>query len=279
MVNKMIVLCFVMIVCNSFSAQFVATNYNGHMYVITTNGATWNAAYTVATNYHGYLVIVNNSAENSFLYNSVNPLGITTISGDGGGARYVWLGGTDEALEGTWKWVDGSTFYTAYTPVLYENWAKGGWYPEPDNAGPQNHLAMGLSDWPDGMSYPDSIGTTSMWNDVMGTCSLAYIVEFDNPSADSDNDRLNDWQEFMAGTDPNNPASNLYATNAVIDNGVVRFSIPANDKRDYVLQTVTDITKPWSNAATYSGVNGLINISTNQPETVKFYKVKVIPKP
>jgi len=72
----------------------------------------------------------------------------------------AWLGGSDEAAEGTWKWEDGDVFWDDPTAVLYEDWAGG----EPSNSAAIEHCLMlnGPSNW---------------WNDHDCNDPLGFICE------------------------------------------------------------------------------------------------------
>ena len=66
----------------------------------------------------------------------------------------AWLGATDEAQEGTWKWINGETWN-------YTNWAS----PMPDNAGGvENYLELYAS---------------GQWNDLPANSVLTFICEWD----------------------------------------------------------------------------------------------------
>jgi hypothetical protein len=65
-----------------------------------------------------------------------------------------WLGGTDQVLEGTWRWADGpeanQIFWIggaggAAPPGVYTNWGLA----QPDNGGIQNFLLRGPGGWDD----------------------------------------------------------------------------------------------------------------------------------
>jgi len=66
----------------------------------------------------GYLCCIESEAEQKF---------VTTLAN----GRYLYLGGTDEAREGEWAWINGS-------PFVYTCWMGG----QPNNwGGDENYLA------------------------------------------------------------------------------------------------------------------------------------------
>ena len=113
------------------------TNYNGHSYYRSTGSMTWTNARTACANMGGHLVTITSAAENTFVFN-------TWPSG--------WIGFTDEAVEGQWKWVTNET-------VTYTNWNGG----EPNNAGNEDYAQF---------------VSGGRWNDLPNN-SLPYVLEFD----------------------------------------------------------------------------------------------------
>ena len=81
-------------------------SYGGHFYVITDSSQTWANAETYAQSLGGHLVTVNDAAEQDWLYATFGRFGD------------VWIGLTDQAVEGTWVWSSGQA-------VTYTNWASG----------------------------------------------------------------------------------------------------------------------------------------------------------
>jgi hypothetical protein len=66
---------------------------------------------------HGMTTIrVDSQAENDWLFAEFNARGMLTTT-------FVYLGGTDSAVEGQWSWSDGTLFYDS-GPVggLYSDW-------------------------------------------------------------------------------------------------------------------------------------------------------------
>lgn len=118
---------------------------NGHAYEYVSGYFTWQEAEAAAAASGGYLATVTSADENAFLTSLSTELG--------------WLGGTDEAVEGTWTWITGETW-------SYSNWNSG----EPNNyASGEDYLQL---NW----------GQAGGWNDHGGPSSPGqangYFVEY-----------------------------------------------------------------------------------------------------
>ena len=83
----------------------------GNHYYLSTNQLTWQQAQAQAQANGGHLATIPNAQTNTLLDNALST-----------GSAYI--GFTDEVVEGTFRWVDGS-------PVTYTNWQSG----EPNNVG------------------------------------------------------------------------------------------------------------------------------------------------
>ena len=138
-------------------AQAVPTQGpTGNFYEFISGSFTWPDARTAALGMSrlgqaGYLATVTSAAEDAFLA-TLAPIG--------------WLGGTDQATEGTWIWADGPEANQVFWVGGPDGTAQGGAYTnwglgQPDNGGVQNFLLRG----PGG------------WDDFNG--SQGYYVEFD----------------------------------------------------------------------------------------------------
>ncbi|XP_056103578.1 C-type lectin domain family 4 member M-like [Rhinichthys klamathensis goyatoka] len=79
--------------------------YKCHSYFMSSMKKNWTESRRYCTERGADLIIINNREEQGFVKN---------ISGD----AYVWIGLTDSDVEGTWKWVDGSTLSSGF-------WASG----------------------------------------------------------------------------------------------------------------------------------------------------------
>jgi prepilin-type N-terminal cleavage/methylation domain-containing protein len=135
---------------------------NGHLYKFVSTIVTWNAANTAAaTNVvggqTGYLATITSAAEQTFVIGLV------------GGSR-VYLGGSDSAGTGAWRWVGGPEAGTQFWAGAaagsavggsYTNWASG----QPDNPGSERCLELYQ---PFGNKWND-IGCSGAW--------AGYVVE------------------------------------------------------------------------------------------------------
>ena len=128
---------------------------NGHYYeFVTATNITWSAARTEASTkkyfgLQGYLVTITSIEESNFC--------ISKLQGQG------WLGASDEASEGTWKWVTGPENGTNFTFI---NWNTG----EPNNSGDEDYAQF---------------VTSGKWNDLNSVTGLnGYVVEYGGMAGD-----------------------------------------------------------------------------------------------
>ena len=122
--------------------------YGGHTFKYFSSAVTWSAAKTACEELGGHLATSTSQEKNTFL---------TTVT-----TNRAWLGGTDEAKEGSWKWITG------------EAWNYTNWYEtEPDNeGGSQSYLEINFT-------------TEGKWNDLGSTATYGYICEWDYDMRDS----------------------------------------------------------------------------------------------
>jgi PEP-CTERM motif/Lectin C-type domain len=139
---------------------------NGHYYEFVPGQVTWQTALsTAATNSYlgnqGYLATVTSAQESNFIFNSVSSVG-------------NWFSGTDEDVEGVWKWVAGPEAGTVFwnggiggSAPTYANWNPGS---EPNNC-------CG----PFGEDYLHNFSGSAFWNDLqpdnLGFIE-GYVVEY-----------------------------------------------------------------------------------------------------
>ena len=173
---------FDMIVSTDSENVTISTNPNdfefsisGKSYVLASDPRTFSEASKYAESLGGDLVSVTDSFENLQIYQEIkqiidiNNLVAGTAS-DGGGASYVWLGGSDSVAEGIWLWNDGQIFDGF-------GWGGGSLGSEPDNFYNQDYLAMGLENWPAGSLDNEGYGNAGSWNDIQGSNMLFSVIE------------------------------------------------------------------------------------------------------
>jgi gliding motility-associated-like protein len=157
----------------TFSITVGQANYlpsNGHYYeFVPAIGITWNNARTAAANrtyygLQGYLATITAADE-------------AQLSGEQA-AGAGWIGGSDEATEGVWRWMtgpeNGLIFWNGGvngTTPNYANWNNG----EPNNLGDENYAHI----------TAPGVGITGSWNDLSNTGEASgdyqpkgYIVEY-----------------------------------------------------------------------------------------------------
>lgn len=178
------------------SSNVYSFTHNNKNYEVIKEAKTWKDACNCAVQRGGQLVEINDSSEQNAIYNAIiNGAGVsknyTTIN-NGGGIAYVWIGASDESIEGTWIWDGnndsiGANFWTGQgangtgigSPVsgAYNNWGgkSAGKIEEPDNFGTgQHHGALALEGWPSGTTL---LGVAGEWNDISGSNALYYVIE------------------------------------------------------------------------------------------------------
>jgi streptogramin lyase len=110
---------------------------NGHDYYLLTQ-SNWTDAEAEAIELGGHLATIDDAAENAWV--------VSNFSEYQNVHRSLWIGLTDQAVEGTFVWTSGE-------PVTYTNWAAG----EPNNNG-------GNEDWVEILPSTDS--RSPGWNDA-----------------------------------------------------------------------------------------------------------------
>lgn len=138
-------------------------------YRVSAGTATWSAANAAALSatlvepdgvigvegVTGHLANITSADENAFIQSM--------------GAFNKWLGGSDSAVEGTWRWTSGpeegekfwqGTAGGSAPSGSYANWGAG----EPNNSGNEDTVHMRAD---------------GFWNDQPGTSAYRYVIEWD----------------------------------------------------------------------------------------------------
>ena len=140
-----------------------ASGGNGHWYEFISTGVTWQQAFDAAKamsylGMPGYLATITSAEENSFVSDTI------------AGSIEAWLGGSDAASEGQWRWVNGPEAGNLFT---YTSWYIAGGEPN-DAGGGEDYLQT---------NHRQVAGD---WNDYSGpgsgaTKQYGYVVEYSVP--------------------------------------------------------------------------------------------------
>ena len=169
-------------------------------YTLVSTAVTWSEAKASAESEGGYLLEINSYGEWLSVVESLDDFFFamsgedeyfafldSTLAPDGGGSAYLWLGGSDAAVEGDWRWASSNEQFWAggvsgsAVNGAFNRWGKTTQQNEPDNFnGSQNALALALETWPlfsDGT--PDELGYAYEWNDISAENQLYFMIEKD----------------------------------------------------------------------------------------------------
>ena len=124
----------------------------------------------------------------------------------------------------------------------------------------------------------------SSFNDgIPDSWRLRYFGTVNNllsqAAADADGDGLNNWQEYVAGTDPTDAKSNLRVTTDPAaaqqhQDGVIRW--PSVAGKSYVIERSANLFSPgWSPISTNAGTGGDMEFHDLSGGNVRFYRVRV----
>ena len=132
---------------------------NGHAYEFISGPVDYaTASATAAASTYmgstGHIVTITSAEELDFVNNTIV-----------GSAIRFWLGMSDTETEGTFRWIQGPEAGLEVDSI-FEAWAPG----EPNDFSIGEDFAIG---WWNG---------SGQWNDIRGTSSYAYVVEYSNIS-------------------------------------------------------------------------------------------------
>ncbi|MDX2360497.1 MAG: T9SS type A sorting domain-containing protein [Crocinitomicaceae bacterium] len=239
--NSLQSICVVIAVLVSMNAQSQCASasniytftYDGATYEVIKENKDWVDAAACAVERGGILAEINDLGEQNAIYTELSTnAGISvnnTVAPDGGGASYIWIGGTDVMMEGEWLW-DGDN--DASGPQFWQGLANGSvvgglynnWGNEPDDFGSgQDGLGLAITDWP--------LGVSGQWNDISVTNTLYFVVEYPS-TASSSNLELNEGVHIYP-----NPAKEILSVK--LTDGKSLASITLVNVTGTVVKTIT----------------------------------------
>ena len=127
---------------------------NGHYYKVFNKSVTWEKAKAYCENQGGYLATITSKKEHDYI------VGLIEKSKS---KSFFWLGATDRAEEGKWKWITGEKWN-------YTNWGNG----QPDNYGSKENALQIVNSKSGWYQY-------DIWNDADGTLpenNLGFVCEW-----------------------------------------------------------------------------------------------------
>jgi hypothetical protein len=134
--------------------------YLGHTYYLLSPG-TWTDSEAAAVGLGGHLVAIGDAFENEFVKNR---FGVATNLF--ATQHDLWLGLTDQAVEGTFVWSNGD-------PLSYTNWVLG----EPNNYCPPPMTSCVPENY---VHMPWWASPLGAWNDVPNVDGIYGLVEVDH---------------------------------------------------------------------------------------------------
>lgn len=137
--------------------QFFDLQYfNGHSFKVVHVSGNWSYAKSFCEAMGGHLATSTSQEKNNFLASLTE--------------KIVWIGGTDEAEEGSWRWINGEAW-------SYSNWFNG----YPDNAQYQEHYLElnygGTGLWNDNKDYAIREGFICEWDSLIDSFPNASFLD------------------------------------------------------------------------------------------------------
>ncbi len=126
----------------------------------------------------------------------------------------------------------------------------------------------------------DAFGWLTRWRGLAPTDWFYFTIRglpFPDPARDTDHDGMPDWEEYVAGTNPED-ARSVFKINAAAGPGTneVRLSWQSVSNRLYTVLETTDLAEGWHPVSGYEDVPGTgqrLEVITS-PAGVRYYRVR-----
>ena len=142
-------------------ADAITSTDTGHAYKVFKDRLSWTDAKQKCEQMGGHLVTISSPSEQAFVVECLKKSGVDVDKQDGllSWAERFWAGGTDENIEGKWRWIDGSEW-------TFSAWVQN----QPDGDGNFLSICPHISgEWNDDQPLPPQIS--------------GYIYEWEQSSA------------------------------------------------------------------------------------------------
>jgi len=138
----------------------------GKFYSYIDSGKDWTTALadsqsTLLNGVSGNLVTINSVVENQIVVDLLNA----------NGAAQAYFAASDELVEGQWRWYDAGVASESFYQGDGDGYSINGMYENWDVNNPNNNLGN--------QHYAKIVAATGLWDDVSGTVTQKYIIEYD----------------------------------------------------------------------------------------------------
>lgn len=105
------------------------------------------------------------------------------------------------------------------------------------------------------------------------------VFDYETNAADSDGDRFSDWQEWLAGTDPNSAADRPLIASSKISGGNISLSWSAKESRRYRMLTASSLGGSWLTLTNVFSTNAVL-MTNSFPATPQqnFFRLQIDPQ-